>query len=118
MSVRRTHLAFLAAAVLPLVGACGDNKRPVTITIQGSPTTGTLSVTTDSGTPSGTVTETTAATVPVSYVDAEAAYTARKYSEAAELFDQAARLRPSLTVAVRRADQARRLDLESRRRDR
>ena len=84
MSVRRTHLAFLAAAVLPLVGACGDNKRPVTTTIQGSSTTSTLSVTTDSGTPSGTVTETTAATVPVSYVDAEAAYTARKYSEAAE----------------------------------
>ena len=29
MSVRRIHLAFLAAAVLPFVGACGDTKRPV-----------------------------------------------------------------------------------------
>ena len=83
MSVRRTHLAFLAAAVLPLVAACGDDKRPVTTTIPGSPTA-VASV--DSGTPSGTVTETTAATVPVSYVDAEAAYTARKYGEAADLF--------------------------------
>ena len=56
MSVRRTHLAFLAAAVLPLVGACGDNKRPVTTTIQGSSSTQTLTVTADSGTPPGTVT--------------------------------------------------------------
>ena len=94
MSVRRTHLAFLAAAVLPLVGACGDDKRPVTTTIQGSSTTSTLTVTTDSGTPSGTVTETTAATVPVSYVDAESAYTARKYSEAAELFGSYTRANP------------------------
>jgi len=94
MSVRLTHLAFLAAAVLPLVGACGDNKRPVTTTIQGSSTTSTLTVTTDSGTPSGTVTETTAATVPVSYVDAEAAYTARKYPEAAELFGAYTRANP------------------------
>ena len=51
-------------------------------------------MTTDSGTPSGTVTETTAATVPVSYVDAEAAYTARKYSEAAELFGSYTRANP------------------------
>jgi predicted Zn-dependent protease len=95
MSVRRIHLAFLAAAVLPLAGACGDTKRPVTTTIQGSSTTSTLSVTTDSGTPSGTVTETTAAaTVPVSYGDAEAAYTARKYSEAAELFGSYTRANP------------------------
>jgi tetratricopeptide (TPR) repeat protein len=94
MLVRRTHLAFLAAAVLPLVGACGDNKRPVTTTIQGSSTTSTRTVTTDSGTPSGTVTETTAATVPVSYVDAEAAYTARQYSEAAELFGSYTRANP------------------------
>ena len=85
MSVRRTHLAFLAAAVLPLVGACGDSKRPVTTTIDDS-STPAVAVSPDSGTPSGTVTETTAATVPVSYVDAEAAYTARKYSDAAELF--------------------------------
>jgi superkiller protein 3 len=51
-------------------------------------------VTTDSGTPSGTVIETTAATVPVSYVDAEAAYTARKYTEAAELFGSYTRANP------------------------
>ena len=86
MSVRRTHLAFLAAAILPFVAACGNDKHPVTTTMRGSSSSHSLTVTSDSGTPSGTVTETTAATVPVSYVDAEAAYTARKYTEAAELF--------------------------------
>ena len=94
MSVRRTHLAFLAAAVLPFVAACGEDKHPVTTTIRGSSSSHTVSVTTDSGTPSGTVTETTAATVPVSYVDAEAAYTARKYAEAAELFGSYTRANP------------------------
>jgi predicted Zn-dependent protease len=94
MSVRRTHLAFLAAAVLPFVVACGDDKHPVTTTIRGSSSSRTLTVTTDSATPSGTVTETTAATVPVSYVDAEAAYTARKYAEAAELFGSYTRANP------------------------
>ena len=94
MSVRRTHLAFLAAAVLPFVAACGNDKRPVTTTIRDSSSSPTLTVTTDSGTPTGTVTETTAATVPVSYVDAEAAYTARKYADAAELFDSYTRANP------------------------
>jgi predicted Zn-dependent protease len=93
MSVRRTHLAFLAAAVLPLVAACGDDKRPITTTIPGSSGT-PAAETTRSGAPSGTVTETTAATVPVSYVDAEAAYTARKYAEAAELFASYTRANP------------------------
>jgi tetratricopeptide (TPR) repeat protein len=94
MSVRRTHLAFLAAAFLPLVAACGNDKQPVTTTIRGSSGGPTTTVATDSGAPSGTVTETTAATVPVSYVDAEAAYTARKYAEAAELFDSYTRANP------------------------
>jgi predicted Zn-dependent protease len=92
MSVRRISLAFLAAAFLPLVAACGNDKQPVTTTIRGSSSSDTL--TADSGAPSGTVTETTAATVPVSYVDAEAAYTARKYAEAAELFDSYTRANP------------------------
>lgn len=94
MSVRRTHLAFLAAAALPLVVACGDDKRPVTTTIPGSSTSATAVVTVDSGSPSGTVTETTAATVPASYVDAEAAYTARKYADAADLFASYTRANP------------------------
>lgn len=94
MSVRRTQLAILTAAVLPLVAACGGDKRPVTTTIRGSSSTQTLTVTADSGAPSGTVTETTAATVPVSYVDAEAAYTAREYSEAADLFGSYTRANP------------------------
>ena len=94
MSVRRTHLAFLAAAVLPLAAACGDSKRPVTTTIEDSSSPQTVAASTDSGTPSRTVTETTAATVPVSYVDAEAAYTARKYSDAAELFASYTRANP------------------------
>jgi tetratricopeptide (TPR) repeat protein len=94
MPVRRTYLAFLAAAVLPLIAACEGDKRPVTTTIPGSSSSQIPTVSTDSGTPSGTVTETTAATVPVSYVDAEAAYTAREYSEAAELFGSYTRANP------------------------
>jgi len=94
MSVRRTHLAFLTAAILPLVAACGNDKRPVTTTIPGSSTTSASSVTPPAGGPSGTVTETTAATVAVSYVDAEAAYTARKYADAAALFASYTRANP------------------------
>jgi predicted Zn-dependent protease len=94
MLVRRIHLAFLAAAVLPLVAACGDDKHPVTTTIRDSSSSHSLTVTRDSGAPSGTVTETTAATVPVSYADAEAAYTARKYADAAELFGSYTRANP------------------------
>ena len=91
MSVRRIPLAFLAALSLPLVAACGDDKRPVTTTIPGRASSAAV---TDSGAQPGTVTETTAATVPVSYVDAESAYTARKYSEAAELFASYTRSNP------------------------
>ena len=93
MSIRRFQLAFLAA-VLPFTAACGDDKHPVTTTIRGSSSTRTLTLTADSGKQSGTVTETTAATVPVSYSDAEAAYTARKYTEAAELFGSYTRANP------------------------
>ena len=93
MSVRRTHLAFLAAAILPLVAACGNDKRPVTPTIRGSSSTHSLTVT-DSSQPTETVTETTAATVPASYVEAEAAYTARKYADAADLFGSYTRANP------------------------
>jgi predicted Zn-dependent protease len=91
MPARRFHLVF-AAAVLPLVGAC-DDKRPTTTTVVSSSTPASVP-STDSGSPAGTVTETTAATVPVSYVDAEAAYTARKYAEAAELFGSYTRSNP------------------------
>lgn len=93
MTVRSTHVALLAAA---LAMACGDDKRPVTTTIPGasSTPTATAAATADSGAPTGTVTETTAATVPVSYTDAEAAYTARKYAEAAELFASYTRSNP------------------------
>ena len=91
MSVRRTHLAFLAAA-LPLVAACGSDKRPVTTTIRDSSGSPAVTITADSGTP--TVTETTAATVPVSYVDAESAFTARNYADAAELFGSYTRANP------------------------
>ena len=86
MFVRTIHLAFLAAAFLPIVAACGDDKRPVTTTIPGNTTTPAVAAGTDTGSSSGTITETTAATVPVSYVDAEAAYSARRYADAAELF--------------------------------
>ncbi|HEU4525918.1 MAG TPA: tetratricopeptide repeat protein [Gemmatimonadales bacterium] len=94
MSVRHTRVALLAAVVLPLIAACGDDKQPVTTTIRGSATTRTPTLITDSGAPSGTVTETTAATVPVSYVDAEAAYAARNYTDAAALFESYTRANP------------------------
>ena len=94
MSIRPIHLAFLAAAFLPMVGACGDDQRPVTSRIPGSSATPAIAGGTDSGTASGTITETTAATVPVSYVDAEAAYSARRYAEAAELFASYTRSNP------------------------
>ena len=94
MSVRHARVALLATVVLPLIAACGDDKQPVTTTIRGSTSTRTPTLITDSGAPSGTVTETTAATVPVSYVDAEAAYTARKYADAAALFESYTRANP------------------------
>lgn len=83
MSFRPSHLAILAAALVPLAAGCGDDKRPVPTTVSSSTATPTVA---DSGAAPGTVTETTAATVPVSYADAESAYTDRKYQEAADLF--------------------------------
>ncbi len=93
MSVRPSHLALLAAAILPLATGCGDSKRPVSTTISTStaPSSGPA---VDSGKAPDTVTETTAATVPVSYADAESAYSARKYEEAAELFASYTRSNP------------------------
>ena len=94
MSVRPIHLAFVAASLLPLAGACGDDKRPVTTTIPGGSGAPAAAVATASGDSAGTVTQTNAATVPVSYVDAEAAYSARKYEEAADLFASYSRSSP------------------------
>jgi predicted Zn-dependent protease len=93
MPVRPSHLALLAAAVLPLATGCGDSKRPVETTISTSSTSSPRPAV-DSTTTPGTVTETTAATVPVSYADAESAYSARNYGDAAELFASYTRARP------------------------
>jgi predicted Zn-dependent protease len=90
MPVRHPPFAVLAAALLPLIAACGNDNQPVTTTLPGSATTAAAAP----DTAPGTVTETTAATVPASYVDAEAAYTARKYAEAAELFGSYTRATP------------------------
>jgi predicted Zn-dependent protease len=93
MSVRRTHLAFLAAALVPLAAGCGD-KRPATTTISSTSSAPASTAPGDTGIPPGTVTETTAATVPISYADAEAAYGERKYAEAAEMFASYSRSNP------------------------
>jgi tetratricopeptide (TPR) repeat protein len=91
MSFRRSHLALMAALV-PLAVGCGDAKRPVTTTISGTSSTPAPAAVADTG--SGTVTETTAGTVPVTYADAEAAYSARNYAEAADLFTAYTRANP------------------------
>lgn len=84
MSFRPSHLAILAAALAPLAAACGDAERPVTTTISSSPATVAV---VDSGTPPATAEAmTTPTAAPVSYADAEAAFTGRNYEEAADLF--------------------------------
>ena len=83
MSFRPSHLAILAAALAPLAAGCGDDKRPVTTTISSSPATVAV---VDSGSVPAAGDVTAPTTGPVSYVDAEAAYTGRKYEEAVDLF--------------------------------
>jgi tetratricopeptide (TPR) repeat protein len=75
MSFRPSHLAIFAAALAPLAVGCGDDKRPVTTTISSSPATVAV---VDSGIKP--------AAEPVSYADAEAAYTGGNYDEAVDLF--------------------------------
>jgi tetratricopeptide (TPR) repeat protein len=92
MSFRPSHLAILAAAIAPLTAGCGDDKRPVTTTVSSSPATVAV---VDSGSPTVTGDATTTpTTVPVSYADAEAAYTGRKYDEAVDLFAAYTRSNP------------------------
>jgi len=83
MSFRPSHLAILATALAPLAAGCGDDKRPVTTTISSSPATVAVA---DSGTSATGGEVTTPSTAPVSYADAEAAYTGREYDEAMDLF--------------------------------
>lgn len=83
MSFRPSHLTILAAVLAPLATACDDSKRPVTTTISSQPAT--VPVVDSGSTPTtGEATAPTATTV--SYADADAAYTERKYDEAADLF--------------------------------
>jgi superkiller protein 3 len=83
MSFRPSYLMILAAALAPLAAGCRD-KRPTVTTISSSP--GTVPSADTASTPAGT--EVTPATPePVSYADAEAAYTGRRYDEALDLFD-------------------------------
>jgi predicted Zn-dependent protease len=91
MSFRPSHLAILAAFA-PIAAGCGDAKRPVTTTISSEPATVAMA---DSGTPPSASTPAAATpTGPVSYADAEAAYTGRKYGEAADLFTAYTRANP------------------------
>ncbi len=89
MSLRPSHLTFLAAAFVPLTAGCGDQERPVTTTVSSAPAT--VAVVVDSGsspangaTPAGG--RATGPSAPVSYSDAEAAYTGRNYDEAVDGF--------------------------------
>lgn len=83
MSFRPSHLALIAAALAPLAAGCGDDKRPVTTTITSSPATVAV---TDSGAAATTPETTAPPSGPVSYADAETAYTGRNYDEAVALF--------------------------------
>ena len=84
MPLRPSHLAILAAALTPLVAGCGEDKRPVTTTVSSSPATVAV---VDSSSPEAFDSATAAATAaPVSYSDAETAYTGRRYDEAVDLF--------------------------------
>jgi predicted Zn-dependent protease len=83
MSFRPSHLAILAAALAPLTAGCGADERPVTTTISSAPATVAVA---DSGTPATGAEVTAPPAGPVSYADAEAAYTGRNYDEAVDLF--------------------------------
>jgi predicted Zn-dependent protease len=91
MSFRPSHLAILAAALAPLTAGCGDDQRPVTTTISSSPATVAV---VDSGSAPATGDVATPTTAPVSYADAEAAYTGRRYDEAVDLFAAYTRSNP------------------------
>jgi tetratricopeptide (TPR) repeat protein len=81
---------ILAAALAPLAAGCKD-KRPTVTTISSSP--GTVASVDSSSQPAAT--EPTAVTTePVSYADAEAAYSGRRYDEAADLFEAYTRANP------------------------
>ena len=82
MSFRRFHLAIIAVAIAPLAAGCGEDERPVTTTITSSSAAVPAMDTASAATPD----DTTPRTAPVSYADAEAAYTGRNYDEAVELF--------------------------------
>jgi len=86
MSFRPSHLAILAAVLVPLAAGCGDDKRPVTTTITSSSATVPTVDSGSTGTPAETATTAATATTAVSYADAEAAYTGRNYDEAVDLF--------------------------------
>ena len=82
MSFRRFHLAIIAVALAPLAAGCGEDERPVSTTITSSSAAVPAMDTASAATPD----DTTPRTAPVSYADAEAAYTGRNYDEAVELF--------------------------------
>jgi superkiller protein 3 len=91
MSFRPCHLAIVAAALVPLT-ACGEDKRPVTTTVSSSPATVAI---VDSSSPEASDSAASTATVaPVSYSDAETAYTGRRYDEAVDLFAAYTRSNP------------------------
>ncbi|CAN5868065.1 hypothetical protein BH24GEM1_BH24GEM1_22610 [soil metagenome] len=82
MSFRRFHLAIIAVALAPLAAGCGEDERPVSTTITSSSAAVPAMDTASAATPE----DTTPRTAPVSYADAEAAYTGRNYDEAVDLF--------------------------------
>jgi predicted Zn-dependent protease len=90
MTFRPSQLAILAAALAPLAAGCGDAKRPVRTTVSSAPATVAV---VDSG-PKVASQPTVSSSTPVSYSDAEQAYTARQYTEAEDLFAAYTRTNP------------------------
>ena len=90
MSVCPSHIAILAAAFGPFLAGCDKQDRPATTTVSSAPATVVMVDTT----PGKAADDTAVPAEPVSYADAEAAYTARRYEDAANLFTAYTRANP------------------------
>ena len=88
MSVRTSHLAIFAAAFGPFLAGCDKKDTPATTTVSSAPATVVMVDTTPGKADSAIPAE------PVTYADAEAAFTARKYEDAANLFTAYTRANP------------------------
>ncbi len=89
MSVRKSQLAILAAAFGPFLAGCDGKDRPAT-TVSSAPATVVMVDTA----PGKAAVDSSIPSEPVSYADAETAFTARRYDEAVNLFTAYTRSNP------------------------